>query len=55
MDKKVGEVVDTAMESQTPASSMIDFLSVLAKYRKFISRFIVICTGRNINNCFALT
>jgi len=44
MDKKIEEVADIAMEPQTPASSMIDFLSVLTKYRKFISRFIVICT-----------
>jgi len=44
MDKKFEEVADIAMEPQTPASSMIDFLSVLTKYRKFISRFIVICT-----------
>ena len=34
MDKKFEEVADIAMEPQTPASSMIDFLSVLTKYRK---------------------
>jgi tyrosine-protein kinase Etk/Wzc len=32
------------MDTQTPASSLMDFLFVITKYRKFISRFILLIT-----------
>jgi tyrosine-protein kinase Etk/Wzc len=43
MNKKIEEVTELTTETQTPASSLIDFLSVIIMYRKFISRFVMIC------------
>jgi tyrosine-protein kinase Etk/Wzc len=43
-NKKIEEIDESITGTQTPASSLIDFLSVITKYRKFISRFIVLCT-----------
>jgi uncharacterized protein involved in exopolysaccharide biosynthesis len=44
MNKKIEEIAESTMDTQTPASSLIDFLSVITKHRKFISRFILIIT-----------
>jgi uncharacterized protein involved in exopolysaccharide biosynthesis len=44
MIKKTEEISESTMETQTPVSSLMDFLSVITKYRKFISRFILLCT-----------
>jgi tyrosine-protein kinase Etk/Wzc len=44
MNKKIEEIAESAMDTQTPASVLIDFLSIIIKYRKFISRFVLICT-----------
>jgi len=43
-NKKTEEIAEVKTISQTPASSLMDFLSVITKYRKFISRFILLCT-----------
>jgi uncharacterized protein involved in exopolysaccharide biosynthesis len=44
MNKKMEDISESKMEEQTPAHILIDFLSVITKYRKFISRFVLICT-----------
>jgi tyrosine-protein kinase Etk/Wzc len=44
MNKKFEELDESKIDIQTPASSIIEFLSVITKYRKFISRFILLCT-----------
>jgi tyrosine-protein kinase Etk/Wzc len=43
-NRKTEEITEAKTSAQTPASSLMDFLSVITKYRKFISRFIIICT-----------
>ncbi|MCX6120431.1 MAG: Wzz/FepE/Etk N-terminal domain-containing protein [Ignavibacteriales bacterium] len=43
-NKKTEEIADAKTNAQTPASSLLDFLSIITKYRKFISRFILLCT-----------
>jgi tyrosine-protein kinase Etk/Wzc len=43
-NKKVEDIDEPETEAQTPASSLMDFISVITKYRKFISRFILFCT-----------
>ncbi len=42
--KQTEEIAEVKTNAQTPASSLMDFLSVITMYRKFISRFIIICT-----------
>jgi tyrosine-protein kinase Etk/Wzc len=44
MNKKIEEIAESTMETQTPASSLMDFLSVITKHKKFISRFILLVT-----------
>lgn len=44
MNKRTEEISESKTEAQTQASVLYDFLSIIAKYRKFISRFILICT-----------
>ncbi len=36
--------ISNSVESQTPANMLLDFLTIIVKYRKFITRFILICT-----------
>jgi tyrosine-protein kinase Etk/Wzc len=43
-NKKMEEIAEAKTNARTPASSLLDFLSVITKYRKFISRFILLCT-----------
>jgi len=44
MNKKIEEIDESITDTQTPASGLISFLSIITKYRKFISRFILLCT-----------
>ena len=44
MIKKPDEITDLNANDETSASVLIDFLSVIIDYRKFISRFVIICT-----------
>jgi uncharacterized protein involved in exopolysaccharide biosynthesis len=44
MNKTKEEMSEIKNDSVTTASTLMDFLTVITKYRKFISRFIVICT-----------
>jgi uncharacterized protein involved in exopolysaccharide biosynthesis len=44
MNIKNDEIAESTMETQTPANSLMDFLSIITKYRKFISRFVLIIT-----------
>jgi len=43
-NNKSEEMTELKKSTQTPASSLLDFLSVITKYRKFISRFILFVT-----------
>jgi tyrosine-protein kinase Etk/Wzc len=43
-NKKVEDIDESKTDTQTPASSLMDFLSVITRYRKFISRFILLVT-----------
>lgn len=44
MIRKTNEVTELKANDETPANGLIDFLSVIMNYRRFISRFIVVCT-----------
>jgi len=44
MIKKTDEITELKANNETSANVLIDFLSVISKYRKFISRFILFVT-----------
>jgi tyrosine-protein kinase Etk/Wzc len=43
-NKKIEEMAESAMDTQEHTSSLMDFMSVLTKNRKFISRFVLLVT-----------
>ena len=44
IDKNSVEPTSIKTDNQIPANSLIDFLTIVTKYRKFISRFVLFCT-----------
>jgi uncharacterized protein involved in exopolysaccharide biosynthesis len=44
MNKKPEEIAEAKTDAQTAENILMDFLSVVTKHRKFVSRFILICT-----------
>jgi tyrosine-protein kinase Etk/Wzc len=44
MIRKTDEIAELKADDETSANVLIDFLSIIIKYRKFISRFVLICT-----------
>ncbi|MGA3288391.1 MAG: hypothetical protein ABSD46_13330 [Bacteroidota bacterium] len=44
MIRKTDEIVELKADDETSANVLVDFLSIIIKYRKFISRFILLIT-----------
>ena len=45
MNKKTAAIIDEIkIDPEIPANAMLEILSIIAKYKKFIFRFIIICT-----------